>query len=145
MRIVGVTVRALSVLRSYHTIVAAPARTVPPADAPPTRSHFLLLALHTDTGLTGLGEVSDYEPGAYDAATLRRELEGALRGVDPFDRERLDADVFPRYPGFGDALATAARAVENAPTIRPGLGTDRIALYAKLQTWTLKAASRRDA
>jgi L-alanine-DL-glutamate epimerase-like enolase superfamily enzyme len=90
MKVVGVTLRALSVLRSYHTIVAAPKRTIPPADAPPTRSHFLVLELLADNGLVGLGEVSDYEPGDYDVATLRRELEEALRGVDPFDRERLD-------------------------------------------------------
>src|SRR5262245_18293614 len=145
MKIVGVTLRALSVLRSYHTIVAAPTRTIPPADAPPTRSHFLLLALHADNGLTGLGEVSDYKPGDVDVATLYPRLEEALRGVGTFDQGRLDADVFPRYPVFGDALGTAARAVENPPTTPPGLGTDRIVLYSKLQTWTLKAASRRHA
>src|SRR5262249_25161376 len=102
MKIVGVTLRALSVLRSYHTIVAAPKRAIPPADAPPTRSHFLLLELHADDGLVGLGEVSDYEPGDVDVATLRPRVEEALRGVDPFDRERLD-----QRPAFDPLVACA--------------------------------------
>src|SRR5438552_6101903 len=102
MRIAGVTLRALSVLRSYHTIVAAPKQTIPPADAPATRSYFLVLELHADNGLVGLGEVSDYELGDYDVADLGRKLEEALHGVDPFDLERLS-----QRPAFDPLVACA--------------------------------------
>src|SRR5690348_12203938 len=89
MKIVGVTLKPLSVLRSYHTIVAAPKRTIPPSDAPPTRSYFVHLQLHADNGLVGYGEISDYEKADLDVASLKPKLEDALLGADPFDLERL--------------------------------------------------------
>ncbi|HUX87456.1 MAG TPA: enolase C-terminal domain-like protein [Chloroflexota bacterium] len=102
MKIVGVTLKPLSVLRSYHTIVAAPKRTIPPSDAPPTRSYFVHLQLHTDNGLVGLGEVSDYEPDSLDVAALQPKLEDALLGADPFDLERLT-----RRNAFGNLVDCA--------------------------------------
>ena len=89
MKIVGVTLKPLSVLRSYHTIVAAPLRTIPPSDAPPTRSYFVLLELYADNGLVGYGEISDYEKDALDVAGLKPRIEDTLLGADPFDLERL--------------------------------------------------------
>lgn len=89
MKITGVELQQLSVLRSYHTIVAAPKREIPPADAPATRSYFVLLRLHADNGLVGLGEVSDIEESDLGTADLLPKLEDALLGADPFDLERL--------------------------------------------------------
>lgn len=89
MKILRVTLRLISVLRNYHTIIAAPKRTIPPTEAPPTRSYFLFLELHADNGLVGLGEVSDIEKFEFDPMVLRSELEDALLSVDPFDLEQL--------------------------------------------------------
>lgn len=93
MRITGVELQPLSVLRSYHTIVAEPKRTIPPADAAPTRSYFLLLRLHADDGTVGLGEVSDVEQSELNAPALLPRLEDALLGADPFDLEALSHRV----------------------------------------------------
>lgn len=89
MKIVGVRLTPLSVLRSYHTIVAAPKRSIPPADAPPTRSYFELLEVHADNGLVGVGEVSDVEQSDLKIDETRRKIEDVLLGADPFDLERL--------------------------------------------------------
>jgi muconate cycloisomerase len=93
-------------LRSYHTIVAAPKRTIPPADALPTRSYFVLVELRADNGLVGLGEVSDYEPDRLDVAGLRSRVEEAVLGADPFDLERLT-----RRPSLGTLVDCA---IDNA-------------------------------
>jgi len=102
MKIVGVTLKPLSVLRSYHTIVAAPQRRIPPGDAPPTRSYFVLLELAADNGLVGYGEISDYETDALDVAALKPRLEDVLLGADPFDLERLT-----RRMSFGNLVDCA--------------------------------------
>lgn len=106
MKITGIQLQPLSVLRSYHTIVAAPKRSIPAADAPPTRSYFALLRVHTDNGLIGLGEISDIEPADLDVTTLRPKLEDALLGVDPFDLEQLTHRL--RFGGLIDAAIDSA-------------------------------------
>ena len=56
---------------------------------------------------------------------------------------RFAATVWPRYPAQGIALGERQRLCEEDPLVRPGLSTDTLARYARLQTWTLKRAQRR--
>jgi hypothetical protein len=78
----------------------------------------------------GLGSAYGALAQAYARAHGGREM-GAVR-----------LEVFPRYPAFGAVLARTARSVEDSPMVWPGLGTDRLALHTRLQTWTLKPATR---
>ncbi|MBI2941559.1 MAG: hypothetical protein HYY04_14085 [Chloroflexi bacterium] len=57
-------------------------------------------------------------------------------------RAATGLSAYPRYPALAAPLARLARSVEELPTVRPGLGTDRLALYTRLLTWTLKPAAR---
>lgn len=55
----------------------------------------------------------------------------------------IPTTVWPRYPAAAIALGERQRLCEEDPLVRPGLSTDAIALHARLQTWTLKPATRR--
>jgi len=89
MRIIDLKVHALSVERHHQTVIAAPGRTIPPQDAPPTRSHFLLLEVHTDDEIVGFGELSDIEISRVDQEEVLAKLSAVLLDQDPFHLEHL--------------------------------------------------------
>lgn len=93
MRITGLDLHAVQTPRRYGTVCAAPGGG---ADVTVDRSYHYVLELHTDLGLTGLGEVSDvemvpvYTPGAVPPrAQLEQDLRDWLLGADPWQREQL--------------------------------------------------------
>lgn len=94
MRITGIQIHQVQVPRQHRTVVGT-GRDTPVAGAgdAPTRSRFAFLRLHTDAGLTGLGEWSDLEAGL-DPAALQAPLEAQLVGRRPFDLESIFA-TFP--------------------------------------------------
>jgi galactonate dehydratase len=75
---------------------------------------WLFVRLHTDSGLTGLGETYPW-PEA-EAAVIRRGLAPVLLGRDPLSIDRLWADMFERisYSGWGGAEIRAISAVDLA-------------------------------
>ncbi len=58
-----------------------------PADPEPAISHHVIIQLHTDTGIIGLGEMSDvpWELSPATVAQLQAKLEPLLLGRSPFD------------------------------------------------------------
>jgi L-alanine-DL-glutamate epimerase-like enolase superfamily enzyme len=57
--------------------------------------HWTWLRLHTDTGLTALGET--YPRSAPEAALIHSAVAGALRGRDPRDIERIWTDLYHSF------------------------------------------------
>jgi hypothetical protein len=83
----------------------------------------------------GLGVLYGMMATAYLAAPEMGYVVLSADGVVPLS-------AWPRYPSFATALGEwQQRGVED-PLVRPGLSADTAALHARLQTWTLKAASR---
>jgi galactonate dehydratase len=76
--------------------------------------NYLFIRLHTDTGLTGVGEAS-LEWQEKTVQTIAHEwVEGRVAGRDPFDVERLVGDMIrDQYQG-GSTVMTAISAVEIA-------------------------------
>ena len=74
----------------------------------------LLVRVHTDTGLVGLGETYDKAPGSRGA--LHGTLAPMLWGQDPRDIQRIWSFCFDsiRYHGYGGAELRALSAVEVA-------------------------------
>lgn len=74
----------------------------------------LLVRIHTDTGLIGLGETYDKAPGSRGA--LHGTLAPLLLGNDPRDIQRIWQFCFDniRYHGYGGAELRALSAVEVA-------------------------------
>ncbi|MBI2302030.1 MAG: mandelate racemase/muconate lactonizing enzyme family protein [Armatimonadetes bacterium] len=113
MRITDVTLHGVQTPRRYATVCAAPGGG---ADATVECSRHYLLELHTDVGLTGIGEVSDvemvpvYTPGYVPPRdALLETYRWWLVGRDPFDRGRLHAE----RPLNGLAAAAADMAVHD--------------------------------
>ncbi|HEV2121202.1 MAG TPA: mandelate racemase/muconate lactonizing enzyme family protein, partial [Chloroflexota bacterium] len=106
MKIVDVRVHPVTVARRYAT---AAGRGTPGVQV----SHYYFLEIETDTGLTGVGEVSDISPrAALDGQPLRaaryaERLRTYLAGRDPFDLERLEREIgTPAFP-FRSQMAAA--------------------------------------
>jgi galactonate dehydratase len=76
--------------------------------------NYLFIRLHTDTGLTGVGEAS-LEWQEKTVQTIAHEwVEGRVTGRDPFDVERVIGDMIrDQYQG-GSTVMTAISAVEIA-------------------------------
>jgi len=96
MRITGLELTGVRTPRRYGTVCAADGGG---ADVTVDVSYHYLLELHTDAGLTGLGEVSDVEmvpnytpDDVPPLAPLREALSHWLLGRDPLDREALYRD-----------------------------------------------------
>lgn len=90
-------------------------------------------SLAVDGRLVGLGSLY----GAFATACLRiARGEGVTEGAD------VALDVWPRYPEPAVALGEQYRLCVEDPLVRPGLSTEAIARHARLQTWTLKPATR---
>ena len=69
-----------------------------PSDPDKSISYHVIVRLHTDVGVVGLGEMSDIDFAA-DAPTverLRSKLEPLLLGRDPFDRGAIAVDLESR-------------------------------------------------
>ncbi len=90
-------------------------------------------ALQVDGGAVGLGTLF----GAFAEAYL-----ATLRGNPLTGGDVLTLGVWPRYPQIAFALGERQRLCAEDPLVRPGLATDAPALHTRLQTWTLKPASR---
>ena len=110
MRIRDIHIHAVVVPRVYNTRVAPAGGHIGGKD----ESHYYLLELETDTGLTGLGEISDIEDvwQVPTPATLRETLAAPLLDADPLKRrpswERVVEALPPDYhPEFRN-LATSA-------------------------------------
>src|SRR5579859_8027946 len=95
MQIIKVTARAVRATRQYPTLIGA-ARLDPTTHKLTELSDFILLDVETDTGLVGLGEVSDIPeemrlPDGRDVTpdTVASFLRERLIGVDPFALETL--------------------------------------------------------
>lgn len=75
---------------------------------------WLWVRLHTDTGLTGLGET--YPHPEAEKAVVERSLAPVLLGRDPLQIDRLWADMFQAisYSGWGGAEMRAISAVDLA-------------------------------
>ncbi len=56
MKITDIRIREVSIPRIYDTYTAEPGQSAPPD---PSRSRYQIIELHTENGLTGLGEISD--------------------------------------------------------------------------------------
>jgi muconate cycloisomerase len=89
MKIKDLSLDHVAVHRQYRTVVAEPGQEIVRAGAEPTLSHFYILRVQTDEGITGLGEVSDIDERIPSRAELERQLKAALVGVDPFRLEAL--------------------------------------------------------
>jgi galactonate dehydratase len=76
--------------------------------------NYLFIRLHTDTGLTGIGEAT-LEWQEKTVQTIAHEwVEGRVIGRDPFDTERVVGDMIrDQYQG-GSTVMTAISAVEIA-------------------------------
>ncbi len=76
--------------------------------------NYLFVRLHTDTGLTGLGEASLEWQEKTVQTILHEWVEGRILGRDPFDIERLVGDMMrDQYQG-GSTVMTAISGVEIA-------------------------------
>jgi L-alanine-DL-glutamate epimerase-like enolase superfamily enzyme len=106
MKIVDIRVHPVTVARRYAT---AAGRATSGVHA----SHYYFVELVTDTGLAGIGEVSDILGHAelngqpLRAARYAARLRGCLAGRDPFEVERLEREIgTPAFP-FRSQLAAA--------------------------------------
>lgn len=90
-------------------------------------------ALRIDGQLCGLGTLF----GAFARAFLQVWTDG-IQGLG----DGMDLAVWPRYPELATAIGERQRVCIEDPLVRPGLSTDAAALHSRLQTWTLKPASR---
>jgi L-alanine-DL-glutamate epimerase-like enolase superfamily enzyme len=104
MKIESVQLHPVVVERRYGTVIAReggkPKRTV-------TRSYFYLVAVKTDTGLIGWGEVSDMEPDEIpgNASAYAETLTGFLAGRDPFAIQKIHQDFREHFEVSKGSLA----------------------------------------
>ena len=92
MKITGLQIHPVSVKRRQKTVVGGGrGMTIPGADAAATESHFAILELETDEGITGIGEWSDMQKDV-DLAALKAGLEARLVGENPFNIEAILSD-----------------------------------------------------
>jgi L-alanine-DL-glutamate epimerase-like enolase superfamily enzyme len=98
VKIVDLRVHPVTVARRYSTAAGGGTGAV-------DRSHYYFLELETDSGLVGLGEVSDINPRTQldgqpiTADRFAAQLRTYLIGRDPFDLERLERDIgTPAFP-----------------------------------------------
>ncbi|MEZ5352137.1 MAG: hypothetical protein R2762_05830 [Bryobacteraceae bacterium] len=75
---------------------------------------WLWVRIHTDSGLTGLGET--YPCSDAEAGVIRRSFANALLGRNPLDIDRLWADLFlsVSYHGWAGAEMRALSAIDIA-------------------------------
>jgi L-alanine-DL-glutamate epimerase-like enolase superfamily enzyme len=107
MKIADVRVHPVTVARRYATAAGGG------SGAGVQTSHYYVLEVETDSGLTGLGEVSDIAPRTQlggrplTAPLYADRLRACLVGRDPFDLERLEREIgTPAFP-FRSQLAAA--------------------------------------
>jgi hypothetical protein len=135
---------------------ATPRRDVlGPAEAPPLAPELPVLSSRQAIGLAqdlvAAAEASRRLPAALPlegAPVGLGMLYGALARAyltlvrDGGPPEEIALDVWPRYPAVAAGLDREFRRCAEDPLARPGLSTDAMALQARLQSWTLKAALR---
>lgn len=104
MRITDVHATAVRATRRYPTLIGA-ARLDPHAHRAHDQSDFILIRVTTDSGLVGLGEVSDLPEGMRlpdgtdaTAARVAEVLRERLVGMDPFALEALQERMAFRAP-----------------------------------------------
>jgi muconate cycloisomerase len=91
VKVTDLSLDQIAIHREYRTVVAGPGQEIVGVGAEPTLSHFYILRVQTDEGITGLGEVSDFDEGSEfpSRAELERQLKTVLVGEDPFKLEAL--------------------------------------------------------
>lgn len=69
-----------------------------PSDPEKSISHHVIVQLHTDSGITGLGEMSDvnFRVTKKSVENIRVALEPFLIGRNPFDRTAIQVDLLKR-------------------------------------------------
>ena len=101
MKIVDLRLYPVAVSRQYATLTSGgqEGRKNPDA-APVDLSYFYILEVETDAGITGIGEISDIDPGMrlVDGSPMTldnvtEKLRALLIGRDPSDMERLALEV----------------------------------------------------
>ena len=101
MKIEDVRLHPGAVARQYATLTSGGQQGRQNPDAQPVDlSYFYILEVETDTGIVGLGEISDIDPGArlvdgspMDLENVTGKLRSQLVGRDPSDMERLSLEV----------------------------------------------------
>ncbi|MEM2905107.1 MAG: mandelate racemase/muconate lactonizing enzyme family protein [Candidatus Bathyarchaeia archaeon] len=81
----------------------------------PRRRHWVFVHVHTDEGITGVGEASNW-PGELVVETAVRDLKRHVVGQDPFNVESLwQRMYFGSYPyGIGGAVISGMSGIEVA-------------------------------
>ncbi len=101
MKIVDVRVHPVAVSRQYATLTSGgqEGRQNPDA-APVDLSYFYILEVETDSGIVGIGEISDIDPGMrlvdgspMDLTNVTGKLRSQLVGRSPTDLERMSLEV----------------------------------------------------
>jgi muconate cycloisomerase len=105
MHITSVRVTAVTAHRQYATLIGA-ARLDPIAHTLHDLSDFLLIEASTDTGLTGLGEISDIPEGMtlpdgqpVNATAVTTWLQQHVVGLDPYDLTELEQRLTTTHNG----------------------------------------------
>ena len=101
MKIEDVRLHPVAVARQYATLTSGGQQGRQNPDAQPVDlSYFYILEVETDTGIVGLGEISDIDPGArlvdgspMDMENVTGKLRSQLVGRNPADLERLTLEV----------------------------------------------------
>ncbi|MDQ0340062.1 L-alanine-DL-glutamate epimerase-like enolase superfamily enzyme [Caldalkalibacillus uzonensis] len=80
----------------------------------PEHPHLLFVQIHTDEGITGLGET--FPRPSSSVAVIHDVLTGLILGQNPFDIERLWRDMFQaiNYHGYAGAELRALSAIDMA-------------------------------
>jgi muconate cycloisomerase len=120
VKIVDVRVHPVAVARQYRTLTGpnASPEEVAAARAAASVSYYYVVELEADNGLVGLGEVSDINPRTtlddgrpMRAALFADRLRSSVIGRDPYDLERLEAEIatpaFPFRAHFAAAVDVA--------------------------------------
>jgi L-alanine-DL-glutamate epimerase-like enolase superfamily enzyme len=101
MQIVDIELHSVVVSRAYATQIAQEGGGERDLVA---KSQFVFIEATTNTGLTGWGEISDLPPSEIpDLNQLGQELSRLLVGRDPFELQRLHADLREAWPFTADS------------------------------------------
>ena len=82
-----------------------------------TELHYALVFIHTDGGLTGIGEASPVDPSFYGEtqasmkAAVERYMQPLMKGRNPLDINQIESDIDHRISGNSSAKAAVDMAL----------------------------------
>ena len=136
MNLVDLHCYRLAIGRVYRHMALDPEGAAQPPTVWRSASNYIVYQLETDTGLKGIGKISDFRDniGQLDPSRLRQLLLEALKGIDLRHRRRAWEAVrqaLPPMPAeFRQLLAASrARGLENPETV----GADAAAALARVR------------